>query len=578
MLTISKFTYKNSETKIKIHTPIGMENMEKLRSIDGFAYTRTHKCWYVPYNKETYRRLRNIFEQIKVVDEQGKEIRTEAKQVSPHNTNISGDKAPEPTTSVTNNTIINGISVEPTETGITPTLLTNNEKIIHLYIPYKPQDIGFIKTLYKANWSKNRRCWYVADTPENVRNIEAYWGTKIVSKVLRLQTAPISHHTLTPEDNSLSKSVIISIHPDDAKVLKVNTPYREFCIRQIKFVRGRHYSHAHKCWLVPNCATSIEQIRFYFRDSEYTVINQVEKVGNYDISEGKLKKEITRQQTLAQIPDKHRKILEEYIDAMLIRGYSMKTVKSYARYFKNFVAQLDRHPKDIEPEELKSYVIQLVRKGISESAQNGIVSAIKFYYEVMKNGRTLFLSLPRPRPSEKLPNVLAISEVKRLFETVENKKHACMLYMAYASGLRVSEVVALRKTDIDSARMVINIRGGKGKKDRTVMLSEKLLHLLREYALEYRPKNWLFEGQFDEQYSTRSLQRIFKNAKLAARIAKPCTLHSLRHSFATHLLESGTDLRLIQELLGHANIQTTTRYTHVSVRDIKNIESPFDKL
>lgn len=173
---------------------------------------------------------------------------------------------------------------------------------------------------------------------------------------------------------------------------------------------------------------------------------------------------------------------------------------------------------------------------------------------------------------------LAISQIELLFAKLENLKHKTMLYLAYSAGLRVSEVVALKINDIHTARMVINIKGAKGKKDRTVALSEGILLLIRKYYKEYKPKVWLFEGQYGGQYSDRSLQQIFQRAKKAARIIQPVTFHSLRHSYATHLHEAGTDIKLIQELLGHNDIKTTLRYTHVSKRTIENIKSPFDNL
>jgi integrase/recombinase XerD len=175
--------------------------------------------------------------------------------------------------------------------------------------------------------------------------------------------------------------------------------------------------------------------------------------------------------------------------------------------------------------------------------------------------------------------VLAISQVERLFVQLENLKHKTMLYLAYSAGLRVSEVVNMKLSDIHSERMVINVKGAKGKKDRTVALSEGILELLRQYYVVYKPKFWLFEGQIEgESYSSRSLQSVFQRAKAATRIHQPVTFHSLRHSYATHLHEAGTDIKLIQELLGHNDLKTTLRYTHVSKRPLENSRSPFDAL
>ena len=174
--------------------------------------------------------------------------------------------------------------------------------------------------------------------------------------------------------------------------------------------------------------------------------------------------------------------------------------------------------------------------------------------------------------------VAQVHTVKRLLSQVGNLKHRTMLLLAYAGGLRVSEIVALKIRDLDSERMVIQIKAGKGKKDRCVMLSEVLLKELRAYYISYKPKEWLFEGQLQEQYSTRSVQKIFSDAKVKAKIKKDVPLHLLRHSFATHLHEEGTDIRIIQELLGHSDSKTTERYTHVSNRTIQRVKSPLDSL
>ena len=189
-------------------------------------------------------------------------------------------------------------------------------------------------------------------------------------------------------------------------------------------------------------------------------------------------------------------------------------------------------------------------------------------------------SLPRAKKSEHLPTVFSESEILAIIKASENLKHKTILCLAYAGGLRVSEIVNLKLKDIDSKRMVITIRQSKGRKDRQVMLSEKLLELFRTYftLAKPKPKQWLFEGYKNEQYSTRSVQKVFEEAKEKANIKKKGAIHAVRHSFATHLLEGGTDLLSIKELLGHNSLRTTMTYTHVSKKHLSKIQSPLDKL
>jgi site-specific recombinase XerD len=217
-------------------------------------------------------------------------------------------------------------------------------------------------------------------------------------------------------------------------------------------------------------------------------------------------------------------------------------------------------------------------KGYSEAAIHTMVNSVKFYFEKVEERGSEFYDLPRPRKAQKLPDILAEEEVAELIKKTENLKHKTLLMASYSAGLRVSELVNLKITDIDSKRMMLHIREGKGKKDRMVPLSKILLETLREYFQKYRPKEFLFEGEAGRPYSTRSAQLILAAAKKEARINKKGSIHLLRHSYATHLLEGGTDIRYIQSFLGHSSLKTTMIYTHVSKLKIESIQSPLDKL
>jgi site-specific recombinase XerD len=214
----------------------------------------------------------------------------------------------------------------------------------------------------------------------------------------------------------------------------------------------------------------------------------------------------------------------------------------------------------------------------SASSQNQLISSIKFFYEQVLNQPTTIYELPRAQKPEQLPPVFDEAEVMAILNATENIKHKTMVALAYSGGLRVSEIVNLKITDIDSKRMVIYLRQAKGKKDRQVMLATKLLALLRLYYKEYKPQLWLFEGRNHQEYSSRSIHKMFDKAKAKAGIIKKGSIHALRHSFATHLLEGGTDLLSIKELLGHNSLRTTSIYTHISTRHLSKIRSPLDKL
>lgn len=223
----------------------------------------------------------------------------------------------------------------------------------------------------------------------------------------------------------------------------------------------------------------------------------------------------------------------------------------------------------------------LSRQGVSEQTAHSRLNALKFYFEQVLKREKFFWEIPRPRKPEQLPRVLSQGEVAALLNSTENKKHKTMLMLAYSGGLRVSEVVALKTRDVDSQRMCIFLSRAKGKKDRLVPLSPVLLVMLRDYARQYRPdrQGFLFEGQEKgKPYSTRSLQEVVQAAKKKAGVLKPGSVHLLRHSFATHLIERGTDISMIQKLLGHNSIHTTLRYLHTSNKDLLKIISPLDDL
>jgi integrase/recombinase XerD len=273
--------------------------------------------------------------------------------------------------------------------------------------------------------------------------------------------------------------------------------------------------------------------------------------------------------------------LEAFKSYMNYRRYSKNTIKTYSdalQIFFKFNATENLEHLTIE-HLIKFNNEHILKNNYSASYQNQVINAIKLFYRNRFN-RTMEVDfIQRPRREKRLPNVLSKLEVKSILESPINLKHRAMLSLIYACGLRRSELLNLTLKDVLSDRHLLFIRQSKGKKDRMLPISDKLITMLREYYSAYKPKIWLFEGQKPgEQYSERSIQLVLNQALNKAKINKPVTLHWLRHSYATHLLENGTDLRYIQELLGHSSSKTTEIYTHVSTNSIQKIKSPFDDL
>jgi integrase/recombinase XerD len=272
-----------------------------------------------------------------------------------------------------------------------------------------------------------------------------------------------------------------------------------------------------------------------------------------------------------------------YLEQLALKKYSKSTLQTYRNEFMQLLQLLgDNNVQDLTPEHLKRYMLYCaVKLQLSENTLHSRLNALKFYFEQVLKREKFFWDIPRPKKQLILPKVLGENEIASLFNALENKKHKAMLFTAYSAGLRVSEIAALKLKHIDSDRMQILIENAKGKKDRYVTLSPVLLDVLRGYLKHSikRPKEYLFESdQTGTAYPTRTIQRVFQLAKVKARISKSVGIHSLRHSFATHLLEKGTDIRYIKDLLGHFSIKTTERYLHVKKEQLVNIISPLDDL
>lgn len=265
-----------------------------------------------------------------------------------------------------------------------------------------------------------------------------------------------------------------------------------------------------------------------------------------------------------------RKILE-------VKRYSLNTIGVYCSVVKLTENYFERSLKKVSETDLHEFIYHLIhKKKISYSYQKQIVLALKLYYkEVYREEINVQFLVPKRKPFV-VPIILSKKEIKHVIENIENIKHQSMIALMYSAGLRVGELLALTITDIDSSRMIITVRGGKGNKDRNLQLSYKVLVYLRSYYKKYKPKSYLFEGPKRTKYSNASVNSVFKKALKKVGIEKNLSTHALRHSYATHLLESGTDIRMIQELLGHNSIKTTMIYTHIAQPKLLAVASPFD--
>lgn len=345
----------------------------------------------------------------------------------------------------------------------------------------------------------------------------------------------------------------LDVH-EGKNVILIKFPYDKALVERVKKLVGVKWSRSKKAWYVSDT-------------SQYR-----EKFG--------LEEKVIGKEAILKIADINRPNFQRFVDLLHLKGYSTNTIRTYTVEFSQLLYLIkDKNVNELTAEQLKSYLLYCLQTlKLSENQVHNRINAIKFYFEKVLKQPTIVFDIPRPKKPFLLPKVIHIEDVAKMIKQTENIKHKTMLMLVYGMGLRVSEIVKLEITDIDSKNMQVHIRGAKGKKDRYANLPEAVLPFLRNYYKAYKPKKYLFEGQYGEQYSSRSAQQVFKQSLERANINKNIGIHGLRHSFATHLLEQGTDISYIQKLLGHNNIKTTLIYAHVGKKDVKAIKSPIDQI
>jgi integrase/recombinase XerD len=336
-------------------------------------------------------------------------------------------------------------------------------------------------------------------------------------------------------------------------VIWVSFPNELQYIDRFKKLTGARWSNTKKCWYLPNNATYRQQFQLQL---EYTPHSRLDLSNNNKAEYRKLQEKIR------------------------LVGYSEATMRTYSTEFARLLHLIGlAQVQDLTHEELCAYFLYCHNTlRMSHNAIHSRINAIKFYYEKVLNRPKIVWEIPRPKKPQLLPNVLSTTDIKRMLRLTENVKHKVLLSLCYGMGLRVSEIVHLKLEHIDSARMQVLIKAAKGKKDRYVALPQSIVPLLRTYYKEYKPAIYLLEGQYGGAYAIRTAQIVFKDALKRAKITKNIGIHGLRHSYATHLHETGTDIALIKELLGHSHISTTMIYTHVAHKSKMKVQSPLDTL
>lgn len=436
---------------------------------------------------------------------------------------------------------------------------------ILIKMPKRDADVQFITSIRYAKWIRDQFIWQIPHYGDNLDRIKKYFSGR---------TERFTEHTM--HDVSIDGTSTIQVKKGSLAIgrgylgrMRLIFGYHKSMMDEIREIGLAKWNAKNKWWSIPDTDVNFERIKLFAEKHGLTV-----QVGQND------KISIVQPRRMPTNPEDIRPCPPELILKLKELRYASSTIKIYESSFLEFVNYYNKEEiEQISERQIIAYLRYLVmERQVSESTQNQAINAIKFYYERVLGGQRKVYHIDRPRRERTLPAVLSTTEVAAIIKHTTNKKHALMLMIAYGGGLRVSEVINLKLIHVEIDKLRLFIRLGKGGKDRYTLLSKKSLTMLTAYLADYKPVEYVFESPGGGKYTASSAQKVFNQAAVRAGIKKPVSFKALRHSFATHLLENGTDLRYIQHLLGHQSSKTTEIYTHVTTRGWENLSSPLDGL
>ncbi|WP_425638218.1 tyrosine-type recombinase/integrase [Algoriphagus yeomjeoni] len=438
---------------------------------------------------------------------------------------------------------------------------------ILLKMPKNEADISVVRSIPFVRWNKQNYIWELPNYPGNLEKLTGYFGTRL--ELLEI-TEEIPNPTST--DKPIQQNEVLMIRTNSGRI-KLVFGYIAEVIKYIKTIPYYQWDAKNKWWTIP-----------YSEKFEEEVKRKIKEFG-LSLRQVNEQPKLTTPKASRESISNYKKCPESYLEKLQERRYSPSTARAYIPLFEEFINHFSALEIDqLGEKEIMEFSRYLVtERRVSSSYQNQAINAIKFYFEKVKGGERKFYHVDRPLREKTLPVVCSEEEIIAILNATKNLKHKAIVMTIYSAGLRVSELIDLRISDIDSQRMQIFIKQAKAKKDRYTLLSKRTLEILREYIKRERPVYYLFEGQGSTKanpikYSSSSIESIVKAAVSKTKIRKKVTPHTLRHSFATHLLENGTDLRYIQSLLGHESPKTTQVYTHITTKGFDQIQSPLDNL
>lgn len=583
VLTLKKIKHRGAD-QIGIFLPYSAAANQKLKSI-GAVYSSTLRCWYMGYNAANYQLLQKNFEQINIENPKPETAKTapvagpESRDLPPIVTSVPENKKPGEEVTKFPEKPVKKVTQEhkaeiPLAQKLRLQLHENTGKYWVFSLNYHfavSKELLAVKGIY---WNKTQKVYMAMRMPvvkekaEEILQVPGFFPTDYLEK-----GNPVNEGAV----------IIVKPHAEDNRWMQVFMPPVYLLREKIKRFAMSRYSVPHGCYLLPAAPDVYKALTVHYEPEKVIFKNM--------LAVGYLKKENmpnqkrfllqkAKNQVLEQIPAEARTYMIGMMDTMLANNLSDSTIKGYGNAFFRFIRDHNfSNPATLDKKQIVKYLGGLMEKGLSATTGHTLVNALNYYYRHVENNLNIDLKLPRPKNEKKLRVVFTPEECAAIFTTIDNAKHKLVLMIAYGAGLRVGEVVTLKWNDILMAEQKIHVKNGKGKKDRMVMLPYSILVLLENYRALHPGNDYVFGGQFaGAHYSKGSVQKVMAAALEKSGLSKKGSVHNLRHSFATHLIEAGTDIRYIQELLGHSSIKTTMIYTHITNKAINRIQSPLDRL
>ncbi|BBE20694.1 phage integrase [Aquipluma nitroreducens] len=545
------------------------ENLKTKARRIGALWSQTYKCWYVLYNKENYNLILRNFDDVEIVRDENIERQPEPAVIRQDNVHIAESISEfRPDIQDEHKELAPEIASKVVFTGSTG-------KYWVLKVPFQAKLTPKLMDIKGVFWNKQQKAFFVLRHVNVKIKVEALLG---IGEIF-----PAEYFNLETVVSDPNTFMELNVYVPDKKWMILSCPPVPYLIERVKRWEGSRYSRAQKVYLLNATPVVLENLQQLSVELNIPIRNNLPDrylSRNKRINKKASQFKDLKEKMLEQVPPHARIYTLAMLDYLMAQNYSPNTISSYTKWFNVFMrVHHYQNPDTLTEMQVVKYLSWMTEKGLSPSSLSMVVNALLYYFRTILKKDSFEIKLPRPRRELHLPAVLTMEECFRIFGSVDNPKHKLLLLLGYGAGLRRSEISTLKWQDILFDEHKIHINQGKGNKDRIVMLPVSIVSILQNYRSIYPSDEWVFAGQYKgEAISTRTVQVVMQQAVAKAGLEKKATVHTLRHSFATHLLESGTDIRYIQQLLGHANVNTTMIYTHITPKAAKNIISPLDRM